>query len=49
VDGLAREQFLILPHPEVQQFVTQKAADRERWLAGMRGLQAQQMEAMIDG
>lgn len=49
VDALAREQFLILPHPEVQHFVSQKAADRERWLAGMRALQAQQMEAMIDG
>jgi NAD(P)-dependent dehydrogenase (short-subunit alcohol dehydrogenase family) len=51
VQALAREQFLILPHPEVQLFVTQKAADRDRWLAGMRGLQAQQMdmEAMIDG
>jgi NAD(P)-dependent dehydrogenase (short-subunit alcohol dehydrogenase family) len=49
VGGLRAERFLILPHPEVQLFVTQKAADRERWLAGMRGLQAQQMEAMIDG
>jgi len=51
VQALEREQFLILPHPEVQLFVTQKAADRDRWLAGMRGLQAQQMdmEAMIDG
>jgi NAD(P)-dependent dehydrogenase (short-subunit alcohol dehydrogenase family) len=49
VEALREERFLILPHPEVQLFVTQKAADRERWLAGMRGLQAQQMEALIDG
>jgi NAD(P)-dependent dehydrogenase (short-subunit alcohol dehydrogenase family) len=34
------EQFLILPHPEVLTFFQRKALDYERWLAGMRGLQA---------
>jgi NAD(P)-dependent dehydrogenase (short-subunit alcohol dehydrogenase family) len=40
VDGLADERFLILPHPEVLEFFQRKAADYDRWLAGMRRLQA---------
>ncbi len=40
VAGLASEQFLILPHPEVAEYVRRKATDRDRWLAGMRRLQA---------
>lgn len=40
VAGLADERFLILPHPEVADYVVRKASDRDRWLAGMRRLQA---------
>jgi NAD(P)-dependent dehydrogenase (short-subunit alcohol dehydrogenase family) len=40
VQGLADERFLILPHPEVATFLQRKAADYDRWLAGMRRLQA---------
>lgn len=40
VRGLAAEQFLILPHPEVAKYVQHKAGDRDRWLAGMRRLQS---------
>jgi NAD(P)-dependent dehydrogenase (short-subunit alcohol dehydrogenase family) len=40
VDGLAAEQFLILPHPEVAEYFRRKADDYERWLRGMRRLQA---------
>ena len=40
VAGLAEERFLILPHPEVAEFFQRKAADHDRWLAGMRRLQA---------
>lgn len=39
VVGIAAERFLILPHPEVEQFFQSKANDYERWLAGMRKLQ----------
>ncbi|MDQ6849561.1 MAG: SDR family oxidoreductase [Actinomycetota bacterium] len=38
VAGLAHEQFLILPHPEVGRFWAQKASDPDRWLAGVRRL-----------
>lgn len=34
------ETFLILPHPEVLGFLQKKTADYDRWLAGMRKLQA---------
>jgi NAD(P)-dependent dehydrogenase (short-subunit alcohol dehydrogenase family) len=40
VEALGREEFLILPHPEVLTFFRRKADDYERWLAGMRRLQA---------
>ncbi len=40
VQGLAAERFLILPHPEVAEFFARKATDYERWLRGMRRLQA---------
>lgn len=34
--ALAEDRFLILPHPEVAEFERRRAADRDRWLAGMR-------------
>jgi NAD(P)-dependent dehydrogenase (short-subunit alcohol dehydrogenase family) len=40
VNGLRVEQFLILPHPEVADYFQRKASDYDRWLAGMRRLQA---------
>ena len=38
--GLANDDFLILPHPEVARFEQRRAGDRARWLAGMQKLQA---------
>jgi NAD(P)-dependent dehydrogenase (short-subunit alcohol dehydrogenase family) len=40
VEGLAEERFLILPHPTVAEYVRRKGEDVERWLRGMRRLQA---------
>ena len=40
VKGLAEERFLILPHPEVAEYFRRKASDYDRWLRGMRRLQA---------
>ena len=38
---IVAERFLILPHPEVATYFQRKAADYDRWLAGMRRLRAQ--------
>src|SRR5215469_7452552 len=40
IEGLVAERFLILPHPEVATYERRRAEDRDRWLAGMRRLQA---------
>jgi NAD(P)-dependent dehydrogenase (short-subunit alcohol dehydrogenase family) len=40
VDALREETFLVLPHPEVLEFFRRKGADYDRWLKGMRRLQA---------
>jgi NAD(P)-dependent dehydrogenase (short-subunit alcohol dehydrogenase family) len=40
VAGIADERFVILPHPEVAEYFQRKASDYDRWLRGMRRLQA---------
>lgn len=40
VEALAEERFLVLPHPEVLDYWGRKVDDYDRWLAGMRKLQA---------
>lgn len=40
VRGVEDERFLILPHPEVAEYFRRKASDYDRWLRGMRRLQA---------
>jgi len=40
LEGIASERFLILPHPEVADYERRRAGDRDRWLRGMRRLQA---------
>jgi NAD(P)-dependent dehydrogenase (short-subunit alcohol dehydrogenase family) len=40
VQAIAAETFLIAPHPEVLTFWQRKTTDYDRWIAGMRRLQA---------
>jgi NAD(P)-dependent dehydrogenase (short-subunit alcohol dehydrogenase family) len=40
LDAVGTEQFLILPHAEVATYERRRADDRERWLRGMRRMQA---------
>lgn len=38
LEAMQAEQFLILTHPQVQEYMQRKASSRERWLGGMRRL-----------
>ena len=38
VETMEREEFLILPHPQVLEYLRRKTADYGRWLSGMRRL-----------
>ena len=38
IDVMDAETFLILPHPEVKEYLTRKTGDHDRWLRGMRRL-----------
>ena len=38
VETMAREAFLILPHPEVLDYLQRKTSDYDRWLSGMQRL-----------
>lgn len=39
VEALHEERFLVLPHPEVEEYMQRKTANYDRWLEGMRRLQ----------
>jgi NAD(P)-dependent dehydrogenase (short-subunit alcohol dehydrogenase family) len=45
VAGLRTEQFLILPHPQVAEYMALKGTQPDRWLKGMRRLLRQAREA----
>lgn len=42
IAGLDAGQFLILPHPVVRDYIQKKAADTDRWIAGMARLAERQ-------
>jgi NAD(P)-dependent dehydrogenase (short-subunit alcohol dehydrogenase family) len=48
IEGLASEHFLILPHPEVQRYLQNKANDHDQWLQGMRRLQRSVLPGRVD-
>jgi NAD(P)-dependent dehydrogenase (short-subunit alcohol dehydrogenase family) len=39
LDGVEKETFCILPHPQVLQYMRNKTADYDRWIGGMSKLQ----------
>ena len=41
VEAMREERFLVLPHPEVAKYMATRGGEHDRWLAGMRRLQAQ--------
>lgn len=45
VAAMREERFLVLPHPEVLDYLRGKAADVDRWLGGMRKLRAKAEKA----
>jgi NAD(P)-dependent dehydrogenase (short-subunit alcohol dehydrogenase family) len=47
VAGLDDERFLILPHAEVGEYLRRKASDYDRWLRGMRRMQAKLQELTV--
>jgi NAD(P)-dependent dehydrogenase (short-subunit alcohol dehydrogenase family) len=47
LDGIARETFLILPHPQVLGYMRNKTENYDRWIAGMARIQAKMREAYV--
>jgi hypothetical protein len=45
VDAMRDERFLVLPHPEVFDYLQRRVADHDRWLRGMRRLSAAMADA----
>ncbi len=45
LEGIEREEFLILPHSEVKDYFQKKAKDYEGWLRGMRRLHKQYVDS----
>lgn len=43
IEAVGDERFLILPHPVVTDYEVRRASERERWLRGMRRVNAQVM------
>ena len=48
VRSLDDDSFLVLPHPEVAGYYAARAADPDRWQAGMRRLQSK-VDRLVDG
>lgn len=40
IEGIEREKFLILPHPDVAKYIQYKSADYDKWINSMQALRA---------
>lgn len=49
VRGMEAETFLLLPHPEVHDYLKRKANDPDRWLGGMRRLLGKVKSGVVKG
>jgi hypothetical protein len=38
-DAISQDRFLVLPHPEVREYYSLRAADTDAWLRGMNKLE----------
>ncbi len=47
VEALEKEHFLILPHPEVAQYIVNKAENYDRWLHSLRKIRSAVLEGKI--
>jgi NAD(P)-dependent dehydrogenase (short-subunit alcohol dehydrogenase family) len=45
VEGIDREAFVILPHPQVATYMQRKTSDYDRWIAGMARFRNKLMDA----
>lgn len=48
IEGVREDRFLIITHPEVRRYMERRAADTDRWIAGMRRLQRELERARSD-
>ena len=44
LEGIERETFLILPHPQVLDYMRRKTDNYDRWISGMAKIQAKLRE-----
>ncbi|WP_295311392.1 SDR family NAD(P)-dependent oxidoreductase [Roseobacter sp.] len=49
LDAVSAERFMVLPHGDVAAFFAKRAADPERWIAGMRLFNARAQALEADG
>ena len=49
VAAIDEGRFLVLPHPEVATYAQRRAGDPDRWIRGMRKLQALVMGGLAGG
>ncbi len=43
-EGIDKKQFLILPHPEVQNYIEKKSSNYDKWISGMARLKQKLMD-----